>query len=146
MDNTQNHSPQDDFLDIPEHFLWQINALAYVSGKTRQQALVAALSTAFPHPSEDPANILEMAHGMMMPGDDLQSLADRFREVRTAEEIPLRDDEVDVCLEMHSGIVDPGTALLLKQAGQIIATGEVIDKPEPEQPEPIRDGDEWKIT
>ena len=123
---------------------WQIQALAFVSGKTPQQALTAALAAAFPPPTDEPANILEMAHGMMLPGDDLATVAERFRRVRDAEKMPLRDDEIENTLERLSGVVDPDTAALLAQAGQIIATREVIDEPEPEA-KPFRlPGDEWK--
>ena len=56
------------------------------------------------------------------------------------EQLPIRDDEIQVAVESMTGCIDPLTAALCSEAGDIF-NGAEIDKTEPA---PDRAGDEWK--
>ena len=119
MNADQHPAPQDDGLEIPPHFFWQIRALAFVSGKTLQSVLNAVLTSALPPPSQQPGELLSIAYELMQPGDSLAAMVARFQEVRDAEQLPIRDDEITVAVESMSGTIDPTTAALCAEAGDI---------------------------
>jgi len=140
MNADNSHGPEPDGMEIPPHFFWQLQALAFVSGKTIQQALTAALAAALPPPSQHPGELLAIAYELMQPGDSLADMVARFQEVRDAEQLPIRDDEITVAVESMSGTIDPTTAALCAEAGDIFNGKE----PEPPEVEPVRPGDEWQ--
>ena len=139
-DTTENHTPQDDDMDMPPHFMAQIRAIQYTSGKPLQSVLNAVLANALPPPAQHPGAMLAISYELMQPGDSIGEMMARFQEVRDHEGLPIRDDEITLAVESMTGTIDPLTAALCSEAGDIF-NGE--QEPEQPAPETIRDGDEW---
>ena len=142
----------DESLEIPEHFMWQLEAISYVSGKPLQAALNAVLVSALPTPDAHPENLLKLAVALVQPGDDLDALLDRFREVRDSEAIPLDEHSTIVAFEQSRGLMNEEEAALLDHANALI-TGQVEPVPHPSDEEKQRiadeiledrEGEEWK--
>ena len=142
MVTTEKQPARDYEMTIPPHFMGQLRAIHYTSGKPLQAVLNAVLCRALPNPSQHPGAMLAIAYELMQPGDSLGEMMNRFQEVRDVEELEMRDDEIQIAVEAMSGTIDPLTASILDEAGSIF-NGAEIDKPEPE---PARDGDEWKTA
>lgn len=140
MNADDKHDRQPDGLTIPPHFMAQLHAIAYVSAKPLQSVLNAVLANALPPPSQHPGELLAIAYELMQPGDSLADMVARFQEVRDAEQLPIRDDEITVAVERMAGTIDPTTAALCAEAGDIFNGKE----PEPPEVEPVRPGDEWQ--
>ena len=139
-------------LEIPEHFMWQLEAMSYVSGKSLQAALNAVLVSALPTPHDHPENILKFACAVVQPGDDLDSLIDRFQDVRDSEKLPIDDHGVIVAFEQFRGLMNYEEAALLDHAHNLI-TGAVKPVPHPTEEEKQsmiediledREGEGWK--
>ena len=142
----------DESLEIPEHFMWQLEAIAYVSGKPLQTALNAVLVAALPDTDEHPENLLKLAVAVVQPGDCLDALLDRFREVREAEKLPIDEHSTIVAFEQFRGLMNYEEAALLDHAHNLI-TGTIkpVKMPSPEEMEQIaddilegREGEGWK--
>ena len=137
-------------LEIPLFYRQQMEALAYVSGKSRQAVLNAVLAKALPSPATDPENLLEIAFSLQQPGDDIPALAACFREVRDAEGIPIDDHSIMLSVESMCGIISPDERALLEEAATILTTGKVLPKQGMTREEKaaefdaMNEGEEWK--
>jgi len=124
MNTTENHAPQSDDMDMPPHFMAQLRAIQYVSGKPLQAVLNAVLAEALPPPTQHPGAILALAYELIQPGDSIGEMMARFQEVRDEEELPMRDDEIQIAVESMSGTIDPLTAALCSEAGDLFNGGQ----------------------
>jgi len=137
---------------IPPHFAKQIQAIAYICAKDQQAVLNAVLAAALPDPHQAPENLLQLAFGLIQPGDSIPDLISRFKEVRDFEKLPFDDHALMLEMEVMTGVLSEDQASLLEDANHIFTTGKPIDPPSPERGElPDFDdivrpceGDEWK--
>ena len=106
-------------MDIPEHFMAQLHAVAYTSEKPLQAVLNAVLARALPTPAQHPSAMLAISYELMQPGDSISEMMARFIEVRDIEGLDIRDDQISLTVETMSGTIDPLTASILDEAGSI---------------------------